>query len=599
MEDIIRVENPCCADHRFQDGALPHGTGVKSYQVLRSNRKHPEWADGYGWTYNHAPMLAWAYGKFFLEYLSNPVDEHEVPGHTLLTTSEDGMHWSKPEVIFPPIEIDTVPYKGPKSEQLKDKMLTVPHQRMGFYHASNGVLLVLSFYGIVHDRHVSAPCDGWGVGRAVRRIMEDGTVADGTWFLMYNEPAGFTAENVSAFAPYQASNDRVFVHACDELLQNGAVVRQMYEEQRFDSRLFPNKGAEALSFYTVSDDEMIGTYKKGLVSVSGDQGRTWSDPVRQADICTATGKVWGQKTSDGQYTLMYNPTPDGQHRWPIAAVTGKDGHHFAHMAAITGDMAPQRYGGLDKNLGPQYMRGIAECNTQSPDGDVYLTYSNNKEDIWISRIPVPITFSGAEKGSLTFGEGLPACMSVYSPQWCPVTAEKGALSMQDVDPYDRAAVEINMHPAVSGEISMEMTIHQLADPCGITFEVQDETGRTPIRMVFKPDGRVWLLGDGRLEPWMQYKQQETMEVTILFDCLTRRYVVRMGSTEKSVGFGAAVAKLHRFRLMTKEKIPALSTLESNGKYGTKDRILPYGEEPTQESKLEVHSLNWHVTEGGK
>lgn len=598
-EDIIRIENPCCADHRFQDGALPHVTGVKSYQVLRANRKHPELADDYGWTYNHAPMLAWAYGKFFLEYLSNPVDEHEVPGHTMLTTSADGIHWSKPEVIFPSIEIDTTPYKGPKSAALKAKMLTVPHQRMGFYHASNGVLLVLSFYGIVHDRHVSAPCDGWGVGRAVRRIKKDGTVADGTWFLMYNTPAGFTEENVSAFSSYRTSDDSAFVCACDELLQNGAAMRQMYEEQRFDEKLFPNKGAEALSFYTVNHEEMIGVYKKGLVSVSSDQGKTWSDPIRQADICTATGKVWGQKTSDGHYTLMYNPTTDGQHRWPIAAVTGEDGHHFDHMAAITGDMSPQRYGGLDKNLGPQYMRGIAECNTQSPDGDVYLTYSNNKEDIWISRIPVPMTHVGSASGALKFGEGLPTALSVYSPQWCPVEAKDGLLSMKDYDPYDQAFVEVNMCPALSGEISMRIAIQQLAAPCGVTFEVQDDIGRTPIRIVFKPDGWVWVLGDGRLEPWIPYTQHEEMDVTIVFDCRTRRYSIRIGSAEKSFGFSAAVVKLHRFRLKTKEKIPSISTLDANGKYGTKEQILAHCEDPTVESKLEVQSLCWHVAEGGK
>ena len=47
-DDLIRVDNPCCADNRFQDGALPHVTGVKSYQVLRANRAHTEWAEGTG-----------------------------------------------------------------------------------------------------------------------------------------------------------------------------------------------------------------------------------------------------------------------------------------------------------------------------------------------------------------------------------------------------------------------------------------------------------------------------------------------------------------------------------------------------------------------
>ena len=171
MADKLIVKDTRCADVRFQDGALPHAVGVKSFQVMRANRAHPEWADGHGWTYNHAPMLAWYHGKFYLEYLSNPVDEHEVPGHTLLTTSVNGMDWSFPQVIFPVIEVPTWQYKGLRTPELTDPIKTVPHQRMGFYCAPNDVLLALSFYGIVHDRHRSMPCDGWGVGRAVRRIF--------------------------------------------------------------------------------------------------------------------------------------------------------------------------------------------------------------------------------------------------------------------------------------------------------------------------------------------------------------------------------------------------------------------------------------------
>ena len=35
MADIIRVSDPHRADVRFQDGALPHLRGVKSWQILR------------------------------------------------------------------------------------------------------------------------------------------------------------------------------------------------------------------------------------------------------------------------------------------------------------------------------------------------------------------------------------------------------------------------------------------------------------------------------------------------------------------------------------------------------------------------------------
>ena len=84
------------------DGRLRPAIGVENIQVMRANRTHPEMGDGFGWTYNHAPMIAYWNGLFYLEYLSNPVGEHRPPGHTLVATSPDGRHWSMPKVVFPP-----------------------------------------------------------------------------------------------------------------------------------------------------------------------------------------------------------------------------------------------------------------------------------------------------------------------------------------------------------------------------------------------------------------------------------------------------------------------------------------------------------------
>ncbi|NJM07402.1 glycoside hydrolase family 43 protein [Candidatus Gracilibacteria bacterium] len=82
------------------DGRLRLAVGAHNYQVVRANRTQPEQADGYGWTYNHAPMLAYWRGRFYLEYLSAPVSEHVPPTQTLLVTSEDGRTWSMPQRVF-------------------------------------------------------------------------------------------------------------------------------------------------------------------------------------------------------------------------------------------------------------------------------------------------------------------------------------------------------------------------------------------------------------------------------------------------------------------------------------------------------------------
>ena len=592
----VQVHDTLRADHRFQDGALPHVCGVRSFQILRANRAHPEYADGLGWTYNHAPMLVYAYDWYFCEYLSNPVDEHEVPGHTLLTRSRDGIEWESPQIAFPEVEADTTPYRGPKSPLLEKTMLTVPHQRMGFYLDHAGVLLVLSFYGIVHDRHMSMPCDGWGIGRAVRRVFPDGHLGD-IYFLIFNEPAGFTRENTHLFPHYSQSGDPEFIQACEELLHNGAAMRQMYEEQRFDRSLFPNAGAEALSYYTARDGRMVGMYKKSLVSYSDDQGQTWTDPEKHMSIHTWSGKVWGQKTSDGRYALLYNPTFDGQHRWPIAAVTGEDGYAFHHLAAITQDMSPQRYGGLDKNLGPQYMRGIAECNVTRPDDpEIHLVYSNNKEDIWISHIPVPLNTQGAAEGSMTWEHGFPDGLGVYSPVWAPVRIRNDELVLQDRDPYDRATVEVALGDMLTGQVRTDFRVMSVAEPGCITMELQDPAGRVVFRLFLKSNHTVYLLHDGRTEPFAQWAPGEDLHLLIEPDTACGRMRVRFGDLEKTLMYNASVNSLARFFMATKARIPGLSTLDSCGKYGRRENILPACDLPAGLTEVRVQSICWKHTE---
>ena len=48
-----------------------------------------------------------------------------------------------------------------------------------------------------------------------------------------------------------------------------------------------------------------------------------------------------------------------------------------------------RYGGNYKSFGPQYVRGIQEGNGTPHDGDLWVTYSVNKDVLWGSHIPVP------------------------------------------------------------------------------------------------------------------------------------------------------------------------------------------------------------------
>ena len=128
--------------------------------------------------------------------------------------------------------------------------------------------------------------------------------------------------------------------------------------------------------------------------------------------------------------------------------TSDDGITFDHMLAVYGELPYRRYPGLAKNNGPQYMRDIVEGNPQPPDGAMWMVFSVNKEEIWVTRIPVPIRgavdvpvhdeFDNMKTSGVVTG------WNIYSPRWAPVevvnfpSEQNKSLELKDGDPYDYA-----------------------------------------------------------------------------------------------------------------------------------------------------------------
>ena len=101
IQEPVRYIGGVSIDLDSHEAGIRPAIGTHSHQVLRVNRTHPEQAEGTGWTYNHASNIAYWNDTFYVQYLSNPVDEHIAPGHTLVVTSKNGRDWGKPTVVFP------------------------------------------------------------------------------------------------------------------------------------------------------------------------------------------------------------------------------------------------------------------------------------------------------------------------------------------------------------------------------------------------------------------------------------------------------------------------------------------------------------------
>ncbi len=369
---------------------LPAVSGMETSTVLRADKEHPELGDGRGWTFHHHPDMAVWRGRLYVAWSSCVKDEDTWPNRELYSTSADGHAWSKPLEMFP--EGVSTPF------------------RMYFYRSPDDVMLMFAGVRLSRDRLSEKKKDGM----VVRRVMPDHTLGP---VYMLRMPRAWDGDEKpddlsgASLEMYSASNDRDFIVACEKLLADSVVLNQQDYGRMLDRKnrmpwvnatewataagysesLAPSFG-KAMSFYHRKDGAIVGIGKSRWVTVSDNGGKTWSRPVRSTQLVTGTAKVWGQRTTDGRYALVYNP--HAKNRFPLVVVSGEDGVTFRDMCMVNPGDQSQRYEGKNKNTGAQYVRGIAEWATDGTfageKNNLWIVYSINKEDIVVSRIPLPV-----------------------------------------------------------------------------------------------------------------------------------------------------------------------------------------------------------------
>jgi len=359
-------------------------------------------------------------------------------------------------------------------------------------------------------------------------VRKDGSLGP-IHFLRYNRHNGWNEQNTN-YPLYTASPDAGFRDACAALLANKLVSLQMWEEDRAQDGFYPDLGGgvlKAFSYFHRPDGAVVGLWKSSWTALSRDNGKTWSKPVVAPTLVMAQAKVWGQKTPDGRYALLYNPRADNRHRWPLAIVTSDDGINFDDLLTVQGEVSPRRYDGLDKAYGPQYVRGIVADNPQPPGAAFWVTYSMNKDDLWVSRIPTPVrgTVAGPVHDNFDTGafEDLP--WNIYSPQWAPVrladfpSASNRSLELRDADPAEYARA-VRVFPAMKqGTVRFKVLAHQ-ADHGRLEIELHDRHGyRPPIRLFLDDQRRVQAMDGNRtgMQNLTRYVPKVWYDVVIRFD----------------------------------------------------------------------------------
>ncbi|MHC4619514.1 MAG: PA14 domain-containing protein [Planctomycetota bacterium] len=533
-------------DLAHQDGRLAPVVGVENYQVFRANRERPEYTGGLKNTYIHAPMICYWKGKYYLEFLAAPVNEHDAKTETLMTTSVDGKNWGTPRILFPAFK------------PAGDNHMTISHQRMGFYVSKDNRLLILSFYGT----HPS-PNEGLGVGRAVREVYKDGTVGP-LYFIRYNRHAGWNEKN-TPYPYYKESHDNGFVATCDELMADKLMVQQWWEEDRSKDGFYLLSGEEfkckAFNWYTRKDRNIVGMFKAGYAALSKDGGRSWSEIQKLPSVIVGHAKMWGEQTDDGRYAFVYNP--HFEWRYPLVVTTSDDGRVFSNMACVHGELPVRRYEGDAKDVGPQYVRGIAPGNGNPPGRDLWLTYSMNKEDIWVSRVPVPIrdkvdkwiddSFDRMQAG------GVVTNWNIYSLRWAPVEVAKfpgvsdKSLKLSDWDRCDYARAVRVFPPGNKITVKFDMLAKQTRHG-RMEVELLSRDGVRPVRVALTNRGRIQVVDGNRTLDVKNYTADKWLSFKIDVDASAGRFGVALDGKKivEDAVFAEKANALERLSLRTGE-----------------------------------------------
>jgi len=492
-------------DLSLPDGGLPPQPGVLNVQLFRATRDDATAADGDGWSYAHHMDLAVWKGRMYAAWNMTLKDEDQPPAKVVYATSTDGIKWSNPRDLFP--------------------RQWAWACRFYFYRASNDRML--AFCAANNSKGaISEDKKSILLVREIRANHQLGEV-----FTLIHPVPGVPPS-------FESSSDKDFVVACREATGKNILLEQQDygvflgdSKMEWHDKTAPYKGfykfGKALCFYHRADGILVGMSKMGFVTLSDDEGKSWSKPSLPESLTAGAAKVWGQKTNDDRYALAYNPDPKKGKRFPLVIVHGEDGIHFRGMRVVHGEYSPLRYPGLYKDLGYQYVRGLAEWSNDSTFSDkdgLWLIYSVNKEDIWVSRIPLPVT---SEPAGFQFDDfqsspigSIVKDWNIYSPKWAPVSVlqepghpDNKCLELRDGDPVDHAQAT-RLFPAIqSAEISFRLKPMQKSGY--FESELADSDGQPLFRLQLNSNGTIRIGDSNNDMPESTYEEGEWLNVRIL------------------------------------------------------------------------------------
>jgi hypothetical protein len=217
---------------------------------------------------------------------------------------------------------------------------------------------------------------------------------------------------------------------------------------------------------------------------------------------------------------------------------------------------------------------------------MWVTYSMNKEDMWVSKIPVPVK----EKETKHLNENFDNTnainsWNIYSPVWCRVKNEK-SLDLYDADPFDYAKAE-RIFPN-SKRVTVEFSVIPGQNDFGsLEIELVDAKGTPCLRVMFDSSGTILTKQGYRNKSLGKYKTGAKVELKIELNTTTRFYTVSIngGQPNNNLCF-APVESVERivFRTGSTRRFPDADTPTDQ------DYDLPVADKKNNEAAYSIQYL---------
>lgn len=353
---------PGLFDSAAVDLGLTRAPGSRSFTIFRPGPGEDHYANG--------AALVHFKGRFYVQWQSSARDEDSADTWVAYAVSSDGETWSRPRVLAPAGMAGEMRSSG---GWWTDGTVLVAYVNVwpaGFSSGDGGHAVCLT----------SDDGETWSEprpvldreGRPLRGVIEQDIHAyGGRLHAAFHLQPGLLAK------PHRTDDPRGLTGwTAGEMIN---LPHQGTTSRELEPSLF--RAADGRLVMVFRDQR--STYRQ-LAAESGDEGATWTTPALTT-MPDSRAKQSAGNLPDGTAFLVNCPRASRE-RMPLAMTLSRDGRVFARSFLLRGaaELPPLRVPGKYKRPGYHYPKSLVTSDA------LYVVYATNKEDIEITRVPLPI-----------------------------------------------------------------------------------------------------------------------------------------------------------------------------------------------------------------